>query len=149
LQLRVLLIRERDLLLHFGDDNREVLVVEIIHRDGDRQQSDNFKPESWDRWHVLEGNPRTQNANTGGSKPARTVLSNANFTGSETSVNHWAILTRECENSEPQNAGSGRNPPGALEFRFWEFGSPSATLFISENGEFRRESGGGNVGGRL
>ena len=25
-------------------------------------------------------------------------------------VNHWAVLTRECESSMPENAGSGRNP---------------------------------------
>jgi hypothetical protein len=117
----------------------------------------------------------------------RVVFSNASFTRSETPVNHWVILTRECESSEPESVACGRNPHGCvrypdepdyrtenghtkpdpakplqdsglfalalnrlgarhpltiglLEFRFWEFGSPSATLFITENREFGENS---------
>jgi len=31
-------------------------------------------------------------------------------------VNHWVILTRECENSKGENAGCGRNPDGCARY---------------------------------
>ena len=36
-------------------------------------------------------------------------------------VNHWVILTRECENSKGENAGCGRNPDGCARYPSHQF----------------------------